>query len=104
MSHWIIAFWATTAYTLSTTPAPVPCSVKGPGEHMDYAGNHTSVFDHRKLTNLIGIVDAAPTCRISVIVTYLVDFLISFNSYPRLLVVLVAAVAIRSHFFGRKHF
>jgi hypothetical protein len=46
-------------------------------------------------------------------VTYLVDFLISFNSYPTLLVVLVAvvaiaallvAIAIRSHFFGRKHF
>ncbi len=45
--------------------------------------------------------------------TYLVDFLISFDSYPRLLAVLVAvvviaslvvAVAIRSHFFGRKHF
>jgi len=80
---------------------------------MDYAGNHTSVFDHRKLTNVIGIVDAAPTCRISVIVTYLVDFLISFDSYPTLLAVLVAvvviaslvaAVAIRSHFFGRKHF
>ena len=45
--------------------------------------------------------------------TYLVDFLISFNSYLTLLVVLVAvvaiaalvvAIAIRSHFFGRKHF
>jgi len=84
---------------------------------MDYVGNHTSVFDHRKLTNVIGIVDAAPTCRIFVIVTYLVDFLISFDSCPRLLAVLVAvlvavvviaslvvAVAIRSHFFGRKHF
>ena len=71
---------------------------------MDKQRNNTSVFYHRKLTNVIGTVDAAPTCRISVIVTYLVDFLISFDSYPRLLAVLVAAVAIRSHFFGRKHF
>ena len=84
---------------------------------MDMQRNNTSVFDHRKLTNVIGTVDAAPTCRISVIVTYLVDFLISFDSCPRLLAYLVAvlvavvviaslvvAVAIRSHFFGRKHF
>ncbi len=45
--------------------------------------------------------------------TYLVDFLISFNSYPTLLVVLVAvvaiaalvvAIAIRSHFLGESTF
>ena len=70
---------------------------------MDMQRNNTSVFDHRKLTNVIGTVDAAPTCRISVIVTYLVDFLISFDSYPRLLSVLVA-IAISSHFLGKNTF
>jgi len=70
---------------------------------MDMQRNNTSVFDHRKLTNVIGTVDAAPTCRISVIVTYLVDFLISFDSYPRLLSVLVA-IAISSHFLGESTF
>ena len=70
---------------------------------MDMQRNNTSVFDHRKLTNVIGTVDAAPTCRISVIVTYLVDFLISFDSYPTLLAVLVA-IAISSHFLGESTF
>ena len=40
---------------------------------------------------------------ISDIVTYLVDFLISFDSYPRLLAVLVA-IAICSHFLGESTF
>ena len=70
---------------------------------MDMQRNNTSVFDHRKLTNVIGTVDAAPICRISVIVTYLVDFLISFDSYPTLLAVLVA-IAISSHFLGESTF